>query len=66
MSKGILLGIVGLMGLGLWVPQGCAGGSGAPYHLAQVQKKAPATNPSVSPANNEALDADRVVQSTKV
>ncbi len=66
MSKRLLLGIIGLTGLGLWVPQGCAGGSGAPYRLAQAQRKAPATNPSANPANNDALDADRVVQSTKV
>jgi N-acetylmuramoyl-L-alanine amidase len=66
MSKRLLLGIIGLIGVGLWVSQGCAWGSGAPYRLAQVQKKAPATNPSASPANNQAIDADRVVQSTKV
>ena len=66
MSKRLLLGIIGLTGLGLWVPQGCAGGPGAPYRLAQAQRKAPATNPSANPANNDALDADRVVQSTKV
>jgi N-acetylmuramoyl-L-alanine amidase len=66
MTKGLLFGMIGLIGLGLWVPQGCAGGPGAPYRLAQVQRKAPATNPSANPANNEALDADRVVQSTKV
>jgi N-acetylmuramoyl-L-alanine amidase len=66
MSKRLLLGIIGLTGLGLWVPQGCAGGSGAPYRLAQAQRKVPATNPSANPANNDALDADRVVQSTKV
>jgi N-acetylmuramoyl-L-alanine amidase len=66
MAKRLLLGIFGLLGLGLWVPQGCAGGPGAPHRLAQVQKKAPATNPSASPANNQALDLDRVVQSTKV
>ena len=64
MSKRLLLGIIGLTGVGLWVSQGCAGGSAAPYRLAQVQKKAPATNPSASPANNQALDLDRVVQST--
>ena len=66
MSKGLLLGIIGLLGVGLWVPQGCAGGSGASYRLAQVQKKAPATNPSTSPANNEAFDPDRIMQSAKV
>jgi N-acetylmuramoyl-L-alanine amidase len=66
MSKRLLLGIIGLLGVGLWVPQGCAGGSGASYRLAQVQKKAPATNPSASPANNEALDLDRIMQSAKV
>jgi N-acetylmuramoyl-L-alanine amidase len=66
MRKKLLLGIIGLMGLGLWVPQGCAGGSGSPYRLAQVQKKAPATNPSTSPANNDALDLDRIMQSAKV
>jgi N-acetylmuramoyl-L-alanine amidase len=66
MSKRVLLGIIGLIGLGLWVPQGCAGGPGAPYRLAQVQKKAPATNPSASSANNEALEADRITQSAKV
>jgi N-acetylmuramoyl-L-alanine amidase len=65
MSKRVLLGIIGLIGLGLWVPQGCAGGPGAPYRLAQVQKKGPATNPS-GPANNVAPDADSVVQSAKV
>ena len=65
MAKRLLLGIFGLLGLGLWVPQGCAGGPGAPHRLAQVQKKAPATNPSASPDNNQALDLDRVVQSTK-
>jgi len=64
--KGLLLGTIGLIGLGLWVPQGCAGGTAAPQRLAQVQKKAPATNPSASPVNNEALELDRVAQSTKV
>ena len=66
MARRLLLGIFGLLGLGLWVPQGCAGGPAAPYRLAQVQKKAPATSPSASPANNEALEVDRVAQSTKV
>ena len=66
MSKRVLLGIIGLIGVGLWAPQGCAGGPGAPYRLAQVQKKVPATNPSASPANNESLDADRITQSAKV
>ena len=65
MAKRLLFGIFGLLGLGLWVPQGCAGGTAAPHRLAQVQKKAPATNPSASPANSQALDLDRVVQSTK-
>ena len=40
MSKRVLLGIIGLIGLGLWVSQGCAGGPAAPYRVAQVQKKA--------------------------
>jgi N-acetylmuramoyl-L-alanine amidase len=66
MRKKRLLGIIGLIGVGLWVPQGCAGGSGSPYRLAQVQKKDPATNPSTSPANNDALDLDRIMQSAKV
>ena len=66
MRKKLLLGIIGLMGLGLWVPQGLAGGSGSPYRLAQVQKKAPATNPSASPANNDALDPDRIMRSARV
>jgi N-acetylmuramoyl-L-alanine amidase len=66
MSKRVLLGIIGLIGLGLWVSQGCAGGPGAPYRVAQVQKKAPATNPSADSAHNEALDADRAVPSAKV
>src|SRR4029453_15292813 len=66
MGKRLLFGIFGLLGLGLWVPQGCAGGTAAPHRLAQVQKKAPATSPSASPANNEALEVDRVAQSTKV
>ena len=65
MAKRLLLGILGLLGLGLWVPQGCAGGTAA-HRLAQVQKKAPATSQSASPANNEALEVDRVAQSTKV
>ena len=63
MSNRILLGIIGLIGLGLWVSQGCAGGPGAPYRLAQAQKKAPATNPS---ADSAPLDADRAVPSAKV
>ena len=66
MSKGLLLGIIGLIGLGLWVPQGCAGGPGAPYRLAQIQKKGPATNPSASPANNAGPEADPVIQPAKV
>jgi N-acetylmuramoyl-L-alanine amidase len=66
MAKRLLLGIFGLLHLGLWVPQGCAGGTAAPHRPAQVQKKAPATSPSASPANNEALEVDRVAQSTKV
>src|SRR5262245_52239617 len=66
MARSFLLGILGLLGLGLWVPQGCAGGTVAPHRLAQVQKKAPATSPSANPANNEALEVDRVAQSTKV
>lgn len=66
MRKKLLLGIIGLMGLGLWVPQGCAGGSGAPYRLAQVQKKAPATNPSANPSNDPGPDADRGMPSAKV
>ncbi len=66
MSKRVLLGIIGLIGLGLWVSQGCAGGPAAPYRVAQVQKKAPATNPSADSAHNEALDADRAVPSAKV
>ncbi len=66
MSKRILLGIIGLIGLGLWVSQGCAGGPGAPYRVAQVQKKAPATTPSADSAHNEALEADRAVPSAKV
>jgi len=66
MSKRLLLGIIGLIGLGLWVPQGCAGGPGAPYRLAQVQKKDPATNPSANPSNDPGPDADRVMQSAKV
>jgi N-acetylmuramoyl-L-alanine amidase len=66
MAKRLLLGMFGLLSLGLWVPQGCAAGSGAPYRLAQVQKKAPVTNPSANTANNEALGAGRAVPSTKV
>jgi len=66
MSKRLLLGIIGLIGLGLWVPQGCAGGPGAPYRLAQVQKKDPATNPSANPSNDPGPDADRGMQSAKV
>ena len=66
MSKRILLGIIGLIGLGLWVSQGCAGGPGAPYRVAQVQKKAPATTPSADSAHNETLDANRAVPSAKV
>jgi N-acetylmuramoyl-L-alanine amidase len=66
MAKRLLLGIFGLLHLGLWVPQGCAGGTAAPHRPAQVQKKAPGTSPSASPANNEALEVDRVAQSTKV
>ena len=63
MSKRVLLGIIGLIGLGLWVSQGCAGGPAAPYRVAQVQKKAPATNPS---ADSAPLDADGAVPSAKV
>jgi N-acetylmuramoyl-L-alanine amidase len=66
MSKRLLLGIIGLIGVGLWVPQGCAGGPGAPYRLAQVQKKDPATNPSANPSNDPGPDADRGMQSAKV
>ncbi len=66
MSKRLLLGIIGLIGVGLWVPQGCAGAPGAPYRLAQVQKKDPATNPSANPSNDPGPDADRVMQSAKV
>jgi N-acetylmuramoyl-L-alanine amidase len=66
MCKRLLLGIIGLIGVGLWVPQGCAGGPGAPYRLAQVQKKDPATNPSANPSNDPGPDADRVMQSAKV
>jgi N-acetylmuramoyl-L-alanine amidase len=66
MRKKLLLGIIGLMGLGLWVPQGCAGGSGSPYRLAQVQKKDPATNPSANPSNDPGPDADRGMPSAKV
>ena len=65
MSKTVLFGMIGLMGVGLWVPQGCAGGSGASYRAAQVQKRTPATNASTTPANNDARDVDRVVQPTQ-
>jgi N-acetylmuramoyl-L-alanine amidase len=66
MAKRLLLGIIGLIGFGLWVPQGCAGGSGVPHRIAQVQKQAPVINPTANPANNEALDAGRAAPSTKV
>ena len=66
MSKRLLLGIIGLIGVGLWVPQGCAEGPGAPYRLAQVQKKDLATNPSANPSNDPGPDADRGMQSAKV
>lgn len=66
MSKRVLLGIIGLIGLGLWVSQGCAGGPGSPYRVTQIQKKAPTTSPSADSANNEGLEADRAVPSAKV
>ena len=62
MSKTVLFGMIGLMGVGLWLPQGCAAGPGASYRAAQVQKRTPATNASTPPANNDARDVDRVVQ----
>jgi N-acetylmuramoyl-L-alanine amidase len=66
MSRRLLLGIIGLMGLGLWVSQGCAGGPETLHRLAQVQKKTPATNPIANADNNEALDVDRRMQPSKV
>src|SRR5262245_65876325 len=66
MSRRLLLGIIGLMGLGLWVSQGCAGGPETLHRLAQVQKKTPATNPIANSDNNEALDVDRRMQPSKV
>src|SRR5499433_2827328 len=66
MARRLLLGIIGLLGLGLWVPQGCAGGPEALHRLAQVQKKAPATSPIANSDNNEALDVDRRMQPFKV
>ena len=65
MSKRVLSGMIALIGLGLWVPQGCAAGPGASYRPAQLQKRAPATNASATPANNDARDVDRAVQSTQ-
>src|SRR5262245_66098054 len=66
MTMRLLLAIIGLVGLGLWVPQGCAGGPETLHRLAQVQKKAPATNPIANSNNNEALDVDRRMQPSKV
>src|SRR5262245_19951741 len=66
MSKRLLLGIVGLLGLGLWVPQGCAGGPETLHRLAQVQKRALATIPIASSDNNETLDVDRTALPSKV
>ena len=66
MSRRLLLGIIGLMGLGLWVSQGCAGGPETLHRLAQVQKKAPVTNPIANSDSNEALDVDRGMQPSKV
>ena len=66
MSRRLLLGIIGLMGLGLWVSQGCAGGPETLHRLAQVQKKTPPTNPIANSDNNETLDFDRRMQPSKV
>src|SRR5262245_47141768 len=66
MSRRLLLGIIGLMSLALWVPQGCAGGPEALHRLAQAQKKAPATNPIANSDNNETLDVDRTAPPSKV
>lgn len=63
MNQRFLFGIIGLMVLGLWVPQGCAAGPGASSRALQVQKRAPATTPSVTPANNDARDVNSVRQS---
>src|SRR5262245_20332773 len=66
MSKRLLLGIIALLGLDPWVPQGCAGGPETFHRFAQVQKKAPATNPIANSDSSGALDVDQMVQPSKV
>lgn len=47
MVKRFLYCIIGLIGLGLWIPPGGAGGPNGPYRLAQAQKADSAKTPSV-------------------
>jgi N-acetylmuramoyl-L-alanine amidase len=61
MSKSVLFGVISLMGIGLSVPLGSAAGPGASYRPAPVQKGA--TNTSGAPANSDARDLDRMMQS---
>ena len=60
MNQRFLFGIIGLMGLGLWVPQGCAAGPAASSRPLQVQTRASVTTPSAAPGNNEASDVNSV------
>jgi N-acetylmuramoyl-L-alanine amidase len=66
MSKRLLFGIIGLIGSGLWIPQGCAGGAGPSYRLGQIQKRDPARNPNAQSSNSERLETDRVAHSALV
>jgi N-acetylmuramoyl-L-alanine amidase len=46
MTERLLHGIIGIIVLNLWVPQGCAGGPATSYRLTQVQKRDSARSPT--------------------
>lgn len=66
MRKRLLHGIIGFIALSLWVPQGCAGGPGAPYRLAQVQKRDSSRNPTTNALNSNKPENDRTNNSAQV
>jgi N-acetylmuramoyl-L-alanine amidase len=62
MSKRFLYGMIAGIGLSLGLPQGCAGGPGGSYRLAQVQKREPVKSPSAKASRS--TPAERVTPSS--